>query len=330
MRRVLARVMQRRRPTGIARVVFYLALLSVPLSAGSAVAQSTVSTDVGVRTWLTTGYTRWNFDAEGVAPLSELRWRGTDAVVSEANVDLVWRSLVLMVSLGGGRVHDGAFIDDDFALSGHQFRFSYTRSAVEGHVFYGIGDIGYRFLQWHERMSGTRGFIDVFVGYQYWEEEYEAFGFKGFQGPPLLPVTVGVAVPDSIKGITHTYRFHSVRVGARAEIPLAVGLAWRVSAAFLPFTRAEQEDIHHLRPDFQQDPSARTRADGGFGYQVDAALTYQAWRGLIVEAGYRVWGIEAGKGTATTFFSDGTTSRNPVTDLIIERGGPYVGVRYRF
>ena len=283
-----------------------------------------------MRTWLTSGYTKWNFDVDGVNPLSELRWRGTDTVISEGNVDVVWRSLVLMVSLGGGRVHDGAFIDDDFFLSDYQARFSYTRSEVGGHVFYGIGDVGYRALQWHEPMSGVRGFIDFFAGYQYWEEEYEAFGFKGFFG--VLPVSVPVSQSESssVKGITHTYRFHSLRVGARATIPLGAGLAWRVNAAFLPYTWAELEDIHHLRTDFAQNPSGRTRANGGFGYQIDAALTYRAWRGLSVEADYRMWGLEAGKGTATTFFSDGTTTRNPVKDLIIERGGPYVGVQYRF
>ena len=308
-------------------VLVLVALLGLHFSAGPAAAQSTVSADVGLRTWVTTGYTKWNFDVAGIDPLSELRWRGTDAVISEGSVDVVWRSLVLRLTLGGGRVNDGVFVDDDFLLSGHQGLFSHTRSGVEGHVFYAMGDVGYRALQWHEPFSGTRGFIDFFVGYQYWEEEYEAFGLQGLQG---FPPTVPVAFPDTVKGITHTYTFHSLRAGVRAVVPLGIGLAWRASAAFLPFTRAQLDDIHHLRSDFQQDPSGRTRADGGFGYQIDAALTYQAWRGLSVEAGYRFWGLEAGKGTDTTFFSNGTTSRNPVPDLIIERGGPYVGVQYRF
>jgi hypothetical protein len=308
-----------------------IALLVAHLSAGSAVAQSTVSTDVGVRAWATTGYTKWNFTAgvPPVNPLSELRWRGTDTVIAEANVDVVWRTLVVMLSLGGGRPHDGAFIDDDYFLSDYQARFSHTRSIIDdSHVFYAIGDVGYRALQWHDAMSGTRGFVDVYVGYQYWEEHYEAFGITGTLDffPPVLPQSE----PNTTKVITHKYRFHSLRLGARAAIPLGAGFAWRLSGTLLPYTRTELEDIHHLRTDFAQNPSGRSRADGGFGYQLDTALTYAVWKGLSVEAGYRFWRLDSGSGTETTFFSDGTTARDRLNEIIIERGGPYFGLQYRF
>ena len=312
-------------------VVLFAALLTVHLFAGIAAAQSTVSTDIGARTWVTSGYTKWNFTAAGVNPLSELRWRGTDTVILEGQADVVWRRLVLMSSIGGGRPHDGAFIDDDYFLDKYQARFSHTRSEVDGsHLFYGIGDVGYRVLQWHDPMSGTRGFFDAFVGYQYREEQYEAFGITGTFGLlPVLPV-VPQALPTSTKVITHKYSFHSLRVGARAVVPLGAGFAWRWNVAFLPYTRSELEDIHHLRDDFQKDPSGRSRADGGFGYQLDTALTYNVWRGLSVEAGYRFWGLDTGRGTDTTFFSDGTTSKSLLNEIIVERGGPYFGVQYRF
>jgi hypothetical protein len=307
-----------------------IAILIVHFSGGIATAQSEISSDVGVRTWITTGYTKWNFETPTIDPLSELRWRGTDVVVSEGHLDLVWRRLVLQLRLGGGHVNDGAFIDDDFLRTGYQARISYTRSAVEGYVFYGIGDVGFRVLEWHEAMAGNRGFIDIFVGYQYWKEKYEAFGAKGFQLPPICPLAVcSVGISDSILGITHTYSLHSVRLGARADIPLGAGFALRVNGAIVPFTRMEQEDIHHVNRNFLKDPSNRTRAEGGFGYEIDAALAYQFWRGLSVEAGYRFWRIDAGEGTVTQFLSNG---RTPVTagNVMIERGGPYVGVQYRF
>ena len=315
---------------GARRIVCFVALLFLTWSSGVASAQSTISTDVGLRSWFTSGYTKFNFEGGPVVPISELRWRGTDVLLTEGNVDFVWRRLVLSTSLGGGYVSDGTFIDDDFFGTDYQARFSHTRSEVSGHVFYGIGDVGFRAYQWHEPMSGTRGFVDLFVGYQYWEEKYKAWGLQGFFGVLPFIVPEGQALPQSVKGITHSYWFHSLRVGVRAVVPLGRGFAWRLSAAALPYTSATFEDIHHLRPDFAQDPTGRTRADGGFGYDIDTAVSYRVWRGLSAEVGYKFRGIEAGRGTLTQFFSDGTTARTPVPDLIIRRGGPYVGVQYRF
>jgi opacity protein-like surface antigen len=314
-------------------VVLLVALLALHVSADIATAQNTISTDVGARAWYTSGYTKWNFTAGDppVNPLSELRWRGTDTVIAEANVDLVWRTLVVMLRLGGGRPHDGAFLDDDFFSDNYRDRFSHTRSGIDdSHIFYAMGDVGYRALQWHDAMSGTRGFLDVFVGYQYQEEKYVAFGLTGTFGLlPFIPIEPQ-AVPTSTKVITHTYRFHSLRLGARAVVPLGGKFAFRLGGVLLPYTRTELEDIHHLRTDFAQDPSGRSRADGGFGYQVDAGLTYRVWKGLSVEAGYRVWRLDSGSGTETTFFSDGTTARDKLNEIIVERGGPYFGLQYRF
>ena len=314
------------------RVIIGVVLLALHLSAGPAAAQSEVSADVGVRAWVSSGYTLWNFRAAGVDPLSELRWRGTDTVITEGHADIVWRTLVVMLTLGGGRPYDGAFLDDDFLVSGHNARFSATRSQVDGsHVFYGKGDVGYRALQWHETMSGTRGYVDVFVGYQYWEEKYEAFGFQGIEVLSFFPsVVVPQSEPNSTKGITHTYTFHSLRIGSRAVVPLGKGFAFHLAGVLFPYTRTELEDIHHLRTDFAQDPSGRSRANGGFGYEVDAALSYNVWKGLSVEAGYRIWHLQSGSGRDTTFFADGRKETNPFDQIIIERTGPYFGLQYRF
>jgi hypothetical protein len=312
-------------------------VVALHLAGGVAFAQNAFSSDVGVRTWVTSGYTKWNFAVEvlpglEIDPLSELRWRGTDMIMTEAHADFVWRRLVLILTLGGGHSDAGVMIDDDFLLSGRQARFSYTRSNVEGSSLYATGDVGYRVWEWHEPFSGTRGFIDTFVGYQYWAEDYEAFGALGFQHfPPFAGVPiVSVGIADSVKGITHTYRLHSLRVGARAAVPIGMGFAGRFGTTIFPYTRTEQTDVHHLRTGLAQDPSGRSRANGGFGFEVDGALTYEVWNGLSVEAGYRFRRIDSGGGTDTTFFSDGTTGTARLNEIVIERGGPYFGVRYRF
>jgi hypothetical protein len=302
-----------------------IALLTVLLFTGSATADEAVSGSLGLRSWVTSGYTKWNFSGLGVDPLSELRWRGTDAVIVEGSTDVVWKRLVFMLSLGGGRPDDGVLIDDDFLASNRQARFSHTRSLVDGgSIFYVNGDVGYRAFQWQGPQAGTHGFVDFFVGYQYWHEEYEAIGGKGvFLG--VIPI----AVPNGTEVITHEYSFSSVRVGGRARVPIWKGLALRGSAVLLPYTHTELEDRHHLRTDLRQDPSFSSTGDGGFGVQLDAGLTFTVWKGLSIDAGYQFWRIDSGSGTKTTFGVSGT-SRDRLGDIIIERGGPYFGVTYRY
>jgi hypothetical protein len=53
------------------------------------------------------------------------------------------------------------------------------------------------------------------------------------------------------------------------------------------------------------------------------------WNGLSIDAGYRFWRIDSGSGTDTTFGVAGT-SRNRLGEIIIERGGPYLGVTFRY
>jgi hypothetical protein len=55
--------------------------------------------------------------------------------VSEVSVDVVWRRLVGLASLGGGIIDDGVLIDEDFNASGE--RIGRTRSSIEdSHLFY--------------------------------------------------------------------------------------------------------------------------------------------------------------------------------------------------
>jgi hypothetical protein len=75
-------------------------------------AQSTISADVGVPTWATSSYTKWNFAVGSIDPGSELRWRGTDTVIFDAHADAVWKNFVGIVSLGGTAM-EGVLVDDD-------------------------------------------------------------------------------------------------------------------------------------------------------------------------------------------------------------------------
>jgi len=278
------------------------------------------SAGLGARTWFTTGYTTWSFQGSGIDPLSELRLRGTDSLIGEANADLVWKRFVLMTSVGGGAITDGVLIDDDFDRSGHQARSSHTRSSVDDDgVFYFNIDAGWRLVNWGLPGSTLPGYLDVFVGYQRWEETYEAFGITG------TPPTASTGT----KVITQEYTWDSLRVGGRIHIPMSERLAVHTRAVVLPYTRTRLDDVHHLRTDLQQNPSFSSEADGGLGVQLDFGLLYTVWRGLAVEGGYQFWRIDSGSGDKFTHGVGGTT-KDTLNEIVVERGGPYIGLRYRF
>lgn len=277
------------------------------------------STSVGLRTWVTSGYTTWSFQGAGIDPRSELRFRGTDSVIAEGNADFVWKRLVLMTSVGGGAITDGVLIDDDFARSGHQARFSHTRSSVDDQrVVYVNFDAGWRLATWGLPGSTLPGYLDLFAGYQRWEEEYVAFGITGT-----------VTAPTGTKVITQEYTWDSLRLGGRIHIPMSERLAIGARGAVLPYNRTRLEDIHHLRADLRQDPSFSSEADGGFGFQADLGFLYAVWKGLSVEAGYQFWRIDSGSGDKFTRAVSGTT-KDELNEIVIERGGVFAGLRYRF
>ncbi len=298
-----------------------LGLVLVLMWAPAVVAQAEkdFSLTFGERTWITAGYSEFSLNNLAVNPASDLIWRNTDSVVFEVNGELLWRRFLVMGALGTGGITDGAFIDDDFTLDNRRGRFSHTRSIVDdGNVFYGTVDIGARLLVWGEAGRTGAGFVDGFVGYQYWREEYEAFGSKGS----------GVQ-PNSVKGITHKYIWEALRFGARSEVSLFGGLSVKAKAVLLPVAWWNWEDIHHLRTDLRQDPSVSAKSKDAFGFELDAGLKYNVWRGLSVDAGYRYWGMDSNGGDVQYRAVTGT-SRLKVHDATSERYGPYVGLQYRF
>ena len=292
-----------------------------------------VELTLGTRAWFSTGHFTWAFSgvASGapVKPLSELRWRGVDAAITEVALDLVlWQRLVLSGAFGRGDDRSGVLIDDDFALDDHQGRFSHTRSTIDGHVTYGRGDIGARLLRWGE---GGRGWLDLLVGYQYWHEKLEAFGLQGFVdfSPFGLNLQLPAAVPGDVKVITHDYYFNSVRLGLRSRVPIAAGLAARLGFFVLPYSSFRLDDVHSVRNDLKKNPSFVSEQRGGLGVQASGGLAY-TWGPVSIEAGFEYWHLHAGSGgEKTTRLLSGDVS-DRLTELSAERWGPYLGLSYRF
>jgi hypothetical protein len=309
----------------LARVTALLALAVTLASAAVAVAEEPWSLEVGFRSWLTGGYTKDASSLSGIDPLSELRWRGTDAVVVEGTADLVVERFLFRLTFGGNRVEEGAFIDDDFLFTDRQGRFSHTRSVVDdSHILYVIGDFGVRALEWRGLWGGERGYLDAFVGYQYWNEKYVSFGLQG--GGPGLDTVTGRSTATKVH--TEDISWKSARLGMRTQVPIIGGLSLRGEAVVLPHTFTQRDDIHHLRTDLLQNPSFAFSASGGIGYQLDAGLSYRVWQGLSIDAGYRLWGLESSTGRETARGVSGPSTLD--AGIETERAGPYLGVQYRF
>lgn len=299
-----------------------LGLVLMLMSTAAVHGQDELSLTVGVRPWVTTGYSEFSLNNLAVNPVSDLVWRGTDSVITEVTGEVRWRRVLLMGAVGLGGLRDGAFLDDDFLLDRRRGRFSHTRSVVDGGgVFYGTVDVGARVLAWNT--STWTGAVDAFVGYQYWQEQYEAFGLKG------ALASGGVSLPNSTKVLTHDYRWKALRVGGRAHVGLIGGLTATAKAVWLPLGWWEWEDVHHLRPDLRQNPSVSAKSDRAFGWELDLGLMYPLWRGLSAGAGYRYWAMDSEGGTAQ-FRTLTETLPMKVRDATSERHGPYVGLQYRF
>jgi hypothetical protein len=263
--------------------------------------------------------------------LSDLRWRGTDAVVTEVSADVVWRWLVLSAAFGRGELHGGVLIDDDFTLSDRQGRFSHTRSGVEGDLFYVQGDAGARVATWGAQRPGARGHLDLLAGYQHYHEHREAFGLTGFfdLGPFGIPLTLPNVESPRTKVITHDVYIHSLRLGVRTRIPLGAGVTLQARFFLLPWSSFQLEDRHHLRTDLRQNPSFLSEAEGGFGIQTAAGLAY-THGGFSLEAGWELWDLNSGSGMQIARTRTQGPIRSRLNEITIERAGPYLGLRYRF
>ena len=271
---------------------------------------------IGGRVWATTGSSSRSVGAAGISRLYELRWRGVDAIVPEVNVDLVWKRLVALGSVGGGIIDDGVLIDHDFFPANAQ-----TRSHVEDSgLFYINTDVGARVFDWGVPNAASRGYLDALFGFQYWHERYVAFGATGIGAP---------SVAGGVKAIANDYNWLSLRVGGRTQLPIYRGLSVKLRGYVVAWSSLVIDDVHYLRPTLERNPSFRDSADGGIGGQVDGAVTYAITNQLAVELGFQYWKLTSAAGDETAFTTAGA-GRQKLNEAKSERYGPFVGVRWRF
>lgn len=281
--------------------------------------------ELGLRTWISTGQTDWNHKASGVSPLlgnpsSVLEYEDVDTTILEfdARMPLPW-SFFAHGNIGVGviQIGDGNLRDDDF-LAG-QVLFSSTDSVIaDTDVFYVTLDVG-RPIRRRGRDS-----LSAFVGFQYWREEYKAFGV-------FNRLTSVQTVPTSTAAFTNEVEWLSFRLGAIALIQLTRSLNLSIDAVFIPFTDMQNEDSHHLRTDpGDLGPVPNIIMEGrGWGFQGEAKLGYEIIPDLIASLGFRYWTMMS-DGDITFGPNTASPVTLPLNDLDTVRWGVTAGIVYTF
>jgi Protochlamydia outer membrane protein len=311
-------------------------------AAQGSIAESRPRFDFAIGTWISTGDTRWEHDASSIPglgdPTSKLKYKdvGTNVIELTGKVWVTpkWfgRLNVGYAGIGGGRL-----TDDDYGSNGGQRLFSSTNSDLSGDgMWYLNADGGFRVAEY----PNHRGWLEVFGGFQYWYTKYEATGLAQMACdnsavPPLLGLTCNPAGTVTNQGqtvITNTSNWYSIRAGASTEYRLTRRLSLMATAAFLPLTIIDNEDIHHLRTSgagaLQQNPSISMEG-WGVGADADVGLRLMLVKNIFLNVGYRVWWNHAIDGDVT-FHGVSGSSEYPMTQFDSLRHGLTAGLNFTF
>lgn len=245
---------------------------------------------------------------------SRLGYTGLQSHAAEAYFRLDHESGLFWKGYGGfGVVTGGNLQDEDFPPGTTPY--SSTDSTLQNQTFgYLSTDIGGAIL------LGRDFRLDGFVGYHYLHLRLKAYGCTQTASNASICTP---SIPDSVAGIVEDDNWHSLRVGLAADIPVVDKLRLNLEGAYLPYVWLTGSDNHLLRPDL----GGPIPEDGhGWGYQLEATLTYPVTDAVTVGVGGRYWHMET-QGNADFSGSGGTTQ--PL-DFKVDLYGVYLQAGYRF
>jgi hypothetical protein len=316
---------------------------SQPVFAEEGTAERRPRFELGIGAWISTGETKWAHDASAIPglgnPTSKLTYKDVGTNVAEVTgrlwVTPRWfgRLNVGFANIGGGRL-----TDDDYLAADGGAPSSRTYSDLKGDsMWYLNADVGRRIVEFPH----SRGWLDVFVGYQYWYQRYTANGLgqvacsTAGQTVDLNPpnndflCSPGRSVSSAIPVITNTTNWHSIRLGGSIEYRLTRRLSVESTVAFIPVSIVDNKDIHHLRPDLAQNPSL-SMVGYGIGADADVGARVMIIRNLYANVGYRVWWNRTLDGHVTFHGANGMSDEFPLTEFQSFRHGLTFGLNYSF
>jgi hypothetical protein len=242
--------------------------------------------DVGLRFWYGKAKTGKSlYDPSGAFLNSRLTYDNMSIFSAEAygrfDLNTGW---FLKGLIGGGGFHHGTLTDEDFPPGISPY--SATLSVIDNSFpFYASADVGYNLIR------GPDFRLGAFAGYNYLQENVSAQGCGQVATNPFI--CGPVAIPNQVKVITQNNNWNSARVGLNGEVEVN-RFKLGVDAAWLPMVWLQGTDAHWLRiGDDPGDFSGPVPEDGkGWGYQLEAVLSYRVTELISVGVGGRYWHMQ--------------------------------------
>ena len=301
--------------------------------------------ELGLGAWISTGETKWAHNASSIHglgnPTSKLTYEDTGTNVFELTAKL-WITPKWFGRLTGGYagIGGGRLTDDDYLAVDGGAPSSRTFSDITGdNMWYLNADVGRRIAEFPH----TRGYFDVFGGYQYWYQRYTVNGLgqvscstagRTLDLDPGVPGSQPLCNPNSsvsstIPVITNTTQWHSIRVGGTIEYRFTRRLSLQSTVALIPVSIVDNKDVHHLRPDLAQNPSL-SMLGFGIGADADIGARFMIIKNLFASVGYRIWWNRMLDGNVTFHNANGSANEFPLTEFQTFRHGLTFGLNYSF
>ncbi len=308
-----------------------MAIATVSVSAGEERAlESRPKVELSAGTWISVGDTRWAHNASSVPGLGNPTSKLTYKDVGSNVIDLTgkfWFSPRIFGRLNGGfaDIGGGRLTDDDYATGQHLI--SRTTSNIAGdNMYYINADLGGRVKEF----SNSRGYLDIFGGYQYWHTDYRAVGLARVVCDPAVIPTCNDPLPSSGETvISNRANWHSIRVGASTEYRLTTRLSLLGTLALIPISVFDNKDVHHQRGDLQQSPSF-SMVGYGIGADVDVGARFMITRNLAANLGYRLYYNRMLSGDLTVHPVAASAESFPLTQFESLRHGFTAGLSVLF
>jgi hypothetical protein len=300
--------------------------------------------EVALGAWLSAGETRWAHDASGSSPIfgnptSKLIYKDHNTNIAELTVKAPFGSKLFgRLNLGGAGGGTGTLTDNDYLAADGGNPSLVTTSNLSGNTtFYLNADVGTRI----STFANQRGWIDGFAGFQFWYQQYKAYGVYQTTcsnagstiviDPPAQTLCTPGAPPisNSILAITNTSSWYSIRAGGQIEYQLTSHVGLQGSVVLMPVSLVSNNDTHHLRTDLQQNPSF-SMLGLGMGADLEAGVKIMIIRNLFFNAGYRFWWNQIYTGTLTAHPVGAASTELPLTQFQTYRYGATFGISYSF
>jgi hypothetical protein len=247
----------------------------------------TYTADFGLRFWYGRATTAKNlYDSTGTFMVSRLTYGDLSIFAGEAygrfDLDRGWFVKGYVV---GGTFRKGDLKDEDFPPAINPY--SATLSVQEdGTPIYASVDVGFTVLR------GGDFRVGVFGGVHYMSQSVSAFGCTQTSFNPF--VCGAFPLPNQVRVISQENNWYSLRVGVDAAVEID-RFKLSVDAALVPYLWLQGYDTHWLRIGTQPgDFTGPIPEDGtGWGYQLDAFLSYRVTEMLSVGIGGRYWYMQS-------------------------------------